>query len=194
MSETDLRTELTLLGETMEARFARMEAIVQGGFARMDHHIEATHRGFARLDDHIEATHRGFARLDHHIEATHGGFARLDHHIEATHGSFARVDETMQAGFARVDHYFELQQAQHLELRADVQELTRRMDRVEERLDSLQGTVGALRDWAAREFADVRREIRRLRHEIVERDDALHGDVDDLSERVTRLEQRLAEE
>jgi chromosome segregation ATPase len=177
MSETDLRTELTLLGETMQARFARMEAIVQAGFARMDRHIEATHGGFARVDESMQA-----------------GFARLDHHIEATHRGFARVDESMQAGFARVDHYFELQQAQHLELRADVQELTRRMDRVEERLDSLQGTVGALRDWAAREFADVRREIRRLRHEIVERDDALHGDVDDLSERVTRLEQRLAEE
>jgi predicted nucleic acid-binding Zn-ribbon protein len=159
MSETDLRTELTLLGETMDARFARMEALM------------------------------------------HAGFARMDQHIEATHGRFAHVDESMHAGFACVAHWFELQQAQHLELRTEVQSLraevralTQRVDRVEERLASLQSDVGALRDWATREFADVRTEIRRLRYAVVERNDALHGDMDDLSGRVTRLEQRLAEE
>jgi hypothetical protein len=31
--------------------------------------------------------------------------------------------DTMSAGFARMDRYFELQQAQHLELRAEVREI-----------------------------------------------------------------------
>jgi polyhydroxyalkanoate synthesis regulator phasin len=116
------------------------------------------------------------------------GFARMDRHIEATH-----------AAFVRIDRFFEMQQAQHLELRADVQglrtevqELTRRVDRVEERLIAMQSEVGAMRDWAVREFADVRLEIRRLRLDLVDCDE-LGAEVDALSERVDRLERGLAD-
>jgi chromosome segregation ATPase len=203
MSEPETRTELSLLRDDMNARFARMEELMQTGFARMDRHVEATHEGFARMDRHVEATHGGFARMDRHVEATHGGFARMEQHIEATHAGFARMDqhiEATHAAFARNDRYMELQQAQHLELRAalqnlrgEVQELTRRVDRVEERLIAMQSEVGATRDWAVREFADVRLEIRRLRLDLVERDEAVRGEVDTLDQRVARLERRLAE-
>jgi polyhydroxyalkanoate synthesis regulator phasin len=112
----------------------------------------------------------------------------------------ALLRDTVQTGFARIDHYFELQQAQHLELRGDVQELraeiqqlNRRVDRIEERLTALEHEFRSFRDWAAGEFGDVRLELRRLRQDVVDRDDALRRDVDALSQRVDRLERRLAE-
>jgi chromosome segregation ATPase len=103
-----------------------------------------------------------------------------------------------------MDRYFELMQAQHVQLRGEVQEvrtlligLTARVDRieerltgVEERLTGLETEVLSLRDWATREFADVRNEIRLLRQATEERDESLRRDIDALDARVTRLEQR----
>jgi chromosome segregation ATPase len=115
--------------------------------------------------------------------------------------------ETVHAGFARMDRYFELQQEQHVELRGQVQELradvqelraqvealTRRVDAIEVRLTSLEHEVRSLRDWTTREFADVRLELRRLRQDVVGRDESLRHEVETLSQRVARLEQEWSE-
>jgi SMC interacting uncharacterized protein involved in chromosome segregation len=76
----------------------------------------------------------------------------------------AQLRDTVHDGFTRMDRYFELQQEQHLTLRADVQELrvevrelTRRVDRIEVRLTSVEHEVRAFRDGSAREFSDIRR-------------------------------------
>jgi chromosome segregation ATPase len=123
---------------------------------------------------------------------------------------------TVHAGFARMDRYFELQQEQHVELRGQVQELradvqelradvqelradvqelraqlealARRVDAIEVRLTSLEHEVRSLRDWTTREFADVRLELRRLRQDVVGRDESLRDEVETLTQRVARLE------
>jgi chromosome segregation ATPase len=116
----------------------------------------------------------------------------------------AELRDTVHAGFARMDHYFELSQAQYLELRGEVRELrdllialTSRVDRiearlgrVEERLDGLENQLRQFRDWATRELADVRHEIRLLRQVTEESNTELRRDIDALDARVTRLEQR----
>jgi predicted nuclease with TOPRIM domain len=127
--------------------------------------------------------------------------------------------EAMTTGFARADSYFELQQAQHVELRGDVNQLRGevreirdevrelramvealigRVDRIEARLGTLELTVQrldsevrALRDWATGEFAEVRSELRQLRTEAGSGDATLRRDVDALVARVDRLEERL---
>jgi chromosome segregation ATPase len=129
----------------------------------------------------------------------------------------AGLRDTMNAGFARVDKYFELQQAQHVELRGEVQELrgevqelrgevqelrgevqelrdlllalTARVDRLEARVAGLENELRAFRDWTSRELMDIRRELRLLREAAEERNE-LRREVDALDERVTRLEQR----
>jgi predicted nucleic acid-binding Zn-ribbon protein len=108
----------------------------------------------------------------------------------------AGLRDTMNAGFARVDGYFELQQAQHVELRGEVQELrdlllalTARVDRLEARVAGLENELRAFRDWTSRELMDIRRELRLLREAAEERNE-LRREVDALDERVTRLEQR----
>jgi chromosome segregation ATPase len=133
---------------------------------------------------------------------------------DSMNAGFAALHATMTAGFARVDRFFELQQAQHLELRGEVQELradvqelraevrelramlialTDRVDRIEIRLTAVEDEVRALRDWCAREFAEVRSELRRIRREATGRDDTLRRDVDALATRVDRLEKRREE-
>jgi chromosome segregation ATPase len=140
-----------------------------------------------------------------------------------TGAELTALRETVHAGFARMDRYFELRQAQHLELRGEVQELrgevqelrgevqelrgllvalSERVDRIESRLAGLEETVQrleadvrALHDWAAREFAGVRLELRKLRRDAAARaaegDAALRGEIDALAVRVARLERRL---
>ena len=112
----------------------------------------------------------------------------------------ALLREAVQAGFARADRYFELQQAQYVELRTDVNGLRAevrasalRLDRIEERLTSVEHQVANLRDWAAREFSDLRLEVRRLREDVVARNESLQAEVDGLSARVTLLERHCAE-
>jgi chromosome segregation ATPase len=126
----------------------------------------------------------------------------------------ALLRETVHAGFARMDRYFELQQEQHVELRGQVQELradvqelradvqelraqvealTRRVDAIEVRLTSLEHEVRSLRDWTTREFADVRLELRRLRQDVVGRDESLRDEVETLTQRVARLERDWSE-
>jgi polyhydroxyalkanoate synthesis regulator phasin len=73
---------------------------------------------------------------------------------DETRTAFATMAESIAVGFARMDRYFELQQAQHIEFRTevnarldaltervdrrrDLDQLTNRVDRVEERLDDL---------------------------------------------------------
>jgi predicted nucleic acid-binding Zn-ribbon protein len=108
----------------------------------------------------------------------------------------AGLRDTMNAGFARADRYFELQQAQHVELRGEVEELrdlllalTARVDRLEARVAGLESELRAFRDWTSRELMDIRRELRLLREAAEERDE-LRREVDALDVRVTRLEQR----
>lgn len=110
----------------------------------------------------------------------------------------ALLRETMMAGFARVDHYFELQQAQHLELRADLKALSDRVGRLEQEFARLRQEFLRLeqefrtfREWTAGEFAEVRLELRRLRQEGADRDDRLRGELSALSQRVNRLEERV---
>jgi SMC interacting uncharacterized protein involved in chromosome segregation len=117
---------------------------------------------------------------------------------ENVHRQLVELRETVHAGFARMDRYFELQQAQHLELRGEVQELrdqvlalTLRLDRIEQRLTALENEVRTLRDWVTRELAEVRGEIRLLRREAAERDAGLRGEIAALGARVTELERRL---
>jgi chromosome segregation ATPase len=139
---------------------------------------------------------------------------------DAIRSELAGLRETVHAGFARVDHYFELLQGHFVELRNTLIALSARVDRVEQRLSALEEKVGgleekvgglekkvgglekkvgglqnevrALRDWATRELADVRGELRRLRHAVEdEADSDLRRDVADLDARVTRLEGRL---
>ncbi|CAN5701299.1 hypothetical protein BH23GEM9_BH23GEM9_19990 [soil metagenome] len=123
-------------------------------------------------------------------------------------GELVALRDTMNTGFARMSHYFELQQAQHLELRGEVQELrdlllalTSRVDRIEIRLtrvdeavQRLDGELRALRDWVTREFAEVRRELRQIRIEAAGRDAKLRHDLDALTARVDRLEARWEED
>jgi predicted nuclease with TOPRIM domain len=139
--------------------------------------------------------------------------------IEKILTEIVSLREAMTAGFARVDSYFELQQAQHVELRGDVngirgdlnelrdevrelramvEDLIDRVDRIEARMGTLELTVQrldsevrALRDWATREFAEVRSELRQLRPEAGTGDATLRRDVDALLARVDRLEERL---
>jgi predicted nuclease with TOPRIM domain len=139
--------------------------------------------------------------------------------IEKILTEIVSLREAMTAGFARVDSYFELQQAQHVELRGDVngirgdlnelrdevrelramvEVLIDRVDRIEVRLGTLEQTVQrldnevrALRDWATREFAEVRSELRQMRHEVARGDATLRRDVDALLARMDRLEERL---
>jgi chromosome segregation ATPase len=139
--------------------------------------------------------------------------------IEKILTEIVSLREVMTAGFARVDAHFELQQGQHLELRGDVNDLRGnvndlrgdvnelramvgalidRVDRIEIRMGTLEQTVQrldnevrALRDWATREFAEVRSELRQMRHEARNGDATLRRDVDALLARVDRLEERL---
>jgi SMC interacting uncharacterized protein involved in chromosome segregation len=121
----------------------------------------------------------------------------------------ADLRDTMQSGFARMERYFELQQAQHLELRGEMQglrgemqelrgevrelrrlllALTARVDALELRLAAVESEVRSLRDWATREFAEIRGELRLLRREAADRDLVIRRDIDALDARVTRLE------
>jgi chromosome segregation ATPase len=132
----------------------------------------------------------------------------MDHETRA---ALADLRTTMTAGFTRMDRYFELAQAQHLELRGEVQELrlrvdglTTRLDGLTARLDGLEGEIQSLRnelrshrDWTTREFAAVRSELKALRSDLTglrDRADqqfgALRTDVEQLSSRMARLEQR----
>jgi predicted nucleic acid-binding Zn-ribbon protein len=98
-------------------------------------------------------------------------------------------------------------------LRDEIRELTRRVDLLEQRIGGLEERVGdleervggleermgglehqvrSLRDWATREFADLRLETRRLREAVQESDEA-RRQLNVLDERVTRLERRLAD-
>jgi chromosome segregation ATPase len=97
--------------------------------------------------------------------------------------------DVVTAGFARMDRYFELQQAQYLELRGEVRELTARVDRIEARLDRLQNEVRAFRDWVAAELAEVRHELRLLRR-AAEQDEGVRRSVEALEARVTLIEER----
>jgi hypothetical protein len=63
---------------------------------------------------------------------------------DETRTAIASLAESVATGFARMDHYFELQQAQHVEFRAEVNtrldvltERVDRLDRLKERVDDL---------------------------------------------------------
>ncbi|CAN5878744.1 hypothetical protein BH23GEM9_BH23GEM9_08630 [soil metagenome] len=134
----------------------------------------------------------GFARADQERtslgETMVAGFARADQELASLGG-------TMVAGFARADRYFELQQAQFVEFRgevvAELSEIRQRLDVLTERVDRLEREVQGLRsefhgfrDWTAREFADVRTELR----ELLRVSTAQSVEIAQLSIRVDRLE------
>jgi polyhydroxyalkanoate synthesis regulator phasin len=79
---------------------------------------------------------------------------------DETRTAFATMAESMAAGFARMDRYFEFQQAQHIEFRT-------------------------------REVLDLRRDVRQLRDVTKESETDVRRDLDQLTNRVERLDERL---
>ena len=131
---------------------------------------------------------------------------------DETRTALADISATMTAGFTRMDRYFELQQAQFVEFRSEVYArfegldrrvdvLTERVDVLTERVDVLTGRVDgieaqlhSLRDWATAEVAGIRAELREIRRGQVEAAAAQAGmrsDLDRLTRRVDRLEERV---
>jgi chromosome segregation ATPase len=128
-----------------------------------------------------------------------------------TRAALADLTEMVRTGFARNDRYFELMQAQHLELRdevrgdiaevrGDIAELRREMvelratvDGLADRVATLEQEFRAFRDWATRELADVRRELREVRALLETGYTELRRDVNDLSARVARLESQIGD-
>lgn len=126
-------------------------------------------------------------------------FSTMD---DETRTAIADLAETVRTGFARMDRYFELQQAHHVafraemrgelsEVRAELAELRSRLDALSERVDRIETEVRSFRDWATREFADLRREIRTLERSTPTYHTEMRRDLDQLRGRVDRLEQRL---
>jgi polyhydroxyalkanoate synthesis regulator phasin len=131
-------------------------------------------------------------------EAMTTGFARVDAYFELQHGQHLQLRGDVNELRGDVN-----------ELRGDVNDLLNdlrvmvgalidRVDRIEIRMETLEQTVQrldnevrALRDWATREFAEVRSELRQMRHEAGNGDATLRRDVDALLARVDRLEERL---
>jgi outer membrane murein-binding lipoprotein Lpp len=145
-----------------------------------------TEMGALRSDMNAEI---GGLRSEMHTEI---GALRSD-----MNSGMSALADVMIAGFGRVDRFIELQQAQHLDLSAQVQQLhgmvlalTERVDRLEARMTSLENDVRALRDWATHEFAAVRSELRQLGRESAARDQQLRAEMNALSARVDKLEQR----
>lgn len=135
---------------------------------------------------------------------------------DETRTAIAELSETVAAGFARMDRYFELQQGQFLEFRAEVKArldvLTERVDRIEAEIAVLRQEVGSLRqevyllrqevdslrhefrsfrDWATGEISDLRRELPAMRQSAHESQAAVRRDLDQLGHRVDRLEERV---
>ena len=99
-------------------------------------------------------------------------------------GEFATLREAVTSGFARNDRYFELQHVQLQEVVDRLTALTARVDRLEGEVQSLRSEFSTFRDWCAREFAEVHRELRDLR--LVGA--AQSAEIQQLSARVDRLE------
>jgi chromosome segregation ATPase len=93
------------------------------------------------------------------------------------------MDDETRAAFARIDRWFELSQAQHLELRQDVNGLREDVNGLREdvnglredvnglredvnglrhRLDALYAEFRSFRDWAVVQFAELRGLIQQL--------------------------------
>jgi chromosome segregation ATPase len=101
--------------------------------------------------------------------------------------SFYDMDDETRAAFARMDRWFELSQAQHQDLRQEMerqhqdlrqemerqhQELRQQISRLDAGLTALYAEFRAFRDWVALQFADLR------------------GVIQELTLRVERLERR----
>jgi uncharacterized protein (UPF0335 family) len=137
---------------------------------------------------------------------------------DETRTAFATMAESMAAGFAGMDRYFELQQAQHIEFRTEVNgrldALTERVDRLEaevavlrqevaalrQDVDSLRQDVDALRrefrafrDWTTREVSELRRDVRASGDLTKESETEVRRDLDQLTNRVDRVEERLGD-
>jgi predicted RNase H-like nuclease (RuvC/YqgF family) len=114
-----------------------------------------------------------------------------------THAAVTAMGETI---LARMDRYFELQQAQHLELRAELRggladvrgeiaDLRERVDTLTERVTRLEHEVAQLRDYVTREIGEIRLELRGLRYRRGQTDE-LRREIAELAGRVDRLERR----
>jgi chromosome segregation ATPase len=134
---------------------------------------DTVHAGFARMDRYFELQQAQFLGLDARVHSLDARVQSLDARVEALSGDVRELRGMLVALIARVDR---------IELR---------LTRLEESVQRLDGEVRSLRDWATREFADVRSELRLIRREAAERDAAVRRDVDALSARVDRLESRL---
>lgn len=106
---------------------------------------------------------------------------------DETRAAFAALGEVVAAGFARTDRHFELQQAQCVELRAEVRQLHDRMDSLESRISGLETGVTLLRDYVTREITAIRQELRELRLRS-DQNDELRREIAQLAARVDRLE------
>jgi chromosome segregation ATPase len=134
-----------------------------------------------------EAMTDGFARVDSYFELQQGQHVELRGDVNGIRGEVRELRDDVREVREEVR-----------ELRAMVEVLIDRVDRIESRLRTLEQTVQrldsevrALRDWATREFAEVRSELRQLRPEVASGDATLRRDVDALLARVDRLEERL---
>ena len=78
-------------------------------------------------------------------------------------------------------------------LRREMVELRATVDGLADRVATLEQEFRAFRDWATRELADIRRELREVRTLLETGYTELRRDVDDLSARVARLEAQLSD-
>jgi chromosome segregation ATPase len=164
--DDEIRSELTAVRASMDAGFAALRESMTAGFARVDHFLEL------QQVQHLD--------LRGEVQDLRGDVQELRGDVQELRGEVQELRGEVR------------------ELRAMLLVLIDRVDRIEIRLATLDETVQrldsevrSLRDWATREFAEVRGELRRMRSEAAGRDEALRRDVDALTARVDRLERRL---